>query len=158
MFFGDKDSVKKTILGIVILLSACGASTSNQPDPFHGIAVPPEPNVAANSTLLGVDSNNNGVRDDVERKIAIAYGANVGQFKAAIQSAKSDQEYLVANGDPIKSTSATSNAVIAGACITDKFNTEWLSGSKAINYLSPLTFNTPERMAAYRATVGAPTD
>lgn len=40
-------------------------------DPINGFAVPPEPNAALNdATLAGVDTNGNGVRDDVERKIA----------------------------------------------------------------------------------------
>jgi hypothetical protein len=155
----------------LLLLTACGngngasaQSQSTSPPPtapqvINGIAVPPEPDPVANTaTLLGVDSNNNGVRDDVERQIATKYGANATQYAAAIQVAKSDQTYLVANGDPTKSTAATSNAVISGACISESFNTEWLAGSKAIDYLSPLTFNTPERMAAYRATSAASTE
>ncbi|MBL0721816.1 MAG: hypothetical protein JJV88_04470 [Sulfurovum sp.] len=37
---------------------------------IHGHTLPPEPDpVINNSTLLGIDSNNNGVRDDVERWI-----------------------------------------------------------------------------------------
>lgn len=158
--------MKKTTILMAALLSACGGgsgasgqtqTTSQQT--INGIAVPPAPDpVANNATLLGVDSNSNGVRDDVERQVATMYGANANQYAAALQVARSDQAYLAANGDPVKSTAATSNAVIAGACIADKFNTEWLAGSKAIDYLSPLTFNTPERMAAYRATSAASTE
>jgi hypothetical protein len=38
---------------------------------INGIAVPPEPDMTENNaTLAGVDSNSNGVRDDVERLIA----------------------------------------------------------------------------------------
>lgn len=41
---------------------------------INGITVPPEPAPSINNaTLTGVDINNNGVRDDVERRIAIAY-------------------------------------------------------------------------------------
>ena len=41
---------------------------------IHGHRLPPEPDPAINnSTLLGVDSNNNGVRDDVERWIYTRY-------------------------------------------------------------------------------------
>jgi len=37
---------------------------------IHGHRLPPEPDTKVNnSTLLGIDSNNNGVRDDVERHI-----------------------------------------------------------------------------------------
>ena len=64
-----------------LILSACGGGggggstatmpTAQAPETINGIAVPPEPNPTTNNaTLAGVDSNNNGVRDDVERKIA----------------------------------------------------------------------------------------
>lgn len=163
--------MKITVILVVMLLSACGSgggasspqSQSTTPPPvsqliINGVAVPPEPDTIANATLLGVDSNHNGVRDDVERQIATTYGAKANQYTAAMQVAKFNQAYLEANGDPIKSTAATSNAAIAGACIADSFNPEWLAGSKAIDYISPLIFNTPERMAAYRATSAASTE
>lgn len=154
--------MNKSILILSTFLAACGGGASGTsvaaPDLFHGIAVPPEPNAVANSTLLGVDSNNNFVRDDVERLIVAKYGANANELDGAMRAAKSDQEYLVANGDPVKSTAATSNAVIVGACMSNKFTSEWLAASKAIDYLSPLTFNTPERISAYRATSAASTE
>jgi hypothetical protein len=41
---------------------------------IHGHVLPPEPDPAVNNaTLLGVDVNNNGVRDDVERWIYMTY-------------------------------------------------------------------------------------
>lgn len=44
---------------------------------INGITVPPEPAPSVNnSTLAGVDINNNGVRDDVEREIARKYAPN----------------------------------------------------------------------------------
>jgi len=61
---------------LLVLLSGCsqsdGYSTSEvaskeEPIVIHGYTLPPEPDpVINNSTLLGIDSNNNGVRDDVE--------------------------------------------------------------------------------------------
>jgi threonine dehydratase len=65
----------------LVLLTSCGGGggagstatmpTAQAPEMINGIAVPPEPNPTINNaTLAGVDSNNNGVRDDVERKIA----------------------------------------------------------------------------------------
>lgn len=149
----------KSILLMLAVIAGCSggssaqpSSTSQTPQVINGITVPPEPDPIANATLLGVDSNNNGVRDDVDRQIATLYGADTNRYAAALQSAKSDQEYLVANGDPMKSTTATINAGMAGACIAEQFNAYWLESTKAIDKISPLTFNTPERMAAYRAT------
>lgn len=85
-------------LGVVALLVACGGAGSDsdtslaskgdkktaqaivpgqwvgrapKPESKNGITVPPLPNAAANDvSLSGVDSNANGVRDDVERAVA----------------------------------------------------------------------------------------
>ena len=158
--------LKIIFTGILLLLAACGSSGSqsaSQPqssnNKINGISVPPEPDpVANNATLLGVDSNNNGVRDDVERQIATTYGANAGQYDGALRVAKSDQGFLTANGDPIKSTAATIAAATSGFCMYSKLGYDGIAAGKAINYLSPLTFNTPERMSAYRATTAASTE
>ena len=49
-------------------------STSTQPTIINGHTLPPEPDPIVNdSTLLGVDVNGNGVRDDVERWIYETY-------------------------------------------------------------------------------------
>lgn len=47
---------------------------------INGYKLPPEPDpILNNSTLLGIDVNNNGVRDDVERKIYFQYKRPVEQ-------------------------------------------------------------------------------
>ena len=69
----------KQILSLVAILVAMtfvngcsqsdGYSTSVDKDVevIHGYTLPPEPDpVLNNATILGIDSNNNGVRDDVE--------------------------------------------------------------------------------------------
>jgi hypothetical protein len=157
-------SVKRSVIVLSVLLVACGGGGGAPslsvvaPDPFHGIAVPPEPDAVANSTLLGVDSNNNMVRDDVERLIAMAYGSNAAQYDGALRIAKADQDFLVANGDPAKSTSATMAAATAGFCLYSRLANDGIAANKAIDSISPLTFNTPERMIAYRATSLASTE
>lgn len=48
---------------------------SKEVEVINGISVPPEPDKAANNaTVAGVDSNSNGVRDDIERMIAEKFG------------------------------------------------------------------------------------
>lgn len=78
---------KKWIQAIlfVLILSSCGemsdttdnlATNSNNAiaggtERINGIPVPPEPDpIANNATLVGIDTNGNGVRDDIERKLA----------------------------------------------------------------------------------------
>ena len=56
------------------LISDSNITASKMPEIVNGHTLPPEPDKALNnSTLLGIDVNNNGVRDDVERWIYITY-------------------------------------------------------------------------------------
>jgi len=62
----------------LFFLASCGGgggdsntTTAANTEVINGIAVPPEPDPEKNNaTVAGIDKNNNGVRDDVERKIA----------------------------------------------------------------------------------------
>ena len=61
---------------------------------INGYRLPPEPDPAVNNaTLLGVDSNANGVRDDVERKIYLNYDKEVTR-QMLMQSARVNQKML----------------------------------------------------------------
>ena len=63
------------------------------PEYINGILVPPEPAPTINnSTLAGVDSNANGVRDDVERIIAQKWPAS---FPKGMAAAKYLQQTVV---------------------------------------------------------------
>ncbi len=70
---------------------------------INGYKLPPEPDPAVNNaTLLGIDSNNNGVRDDVERyviqtykdeKIAVEIGFQVARaFNVVIENPENAKE------------------------------------------------------------------
>lgn len=96
-----------------LILSACGGGsgssatipTAQTTETINGIAVPPVPNPTANNaTLAGVDSNGNGVRDDVERKIA-SDASSQSQFNSQLLIAKEFQTILVStsiSNDDIK--------------------------------------------------------
>ncbi len=74
-------------LSTMIFMSGCSESDGNStstwtPDTevlvIQGHTLPPEPDPAINNaTLLGVDSNDNGVRDDVERWIYKTYDTHI---------------------------------------------------------------------------------
>lgn len=86
------------MLVLPILLSACGGaggSSTAKTEVVNGITVPTAPDPTLNAaTLAGVDSNNNGVRDDVERKVAVA-ATNQSEFDASMQKAKAYQNTLI---------------------------------------------------------------
>ena len=63
--------------------------------------LPPDPGEAGKATLEGIDSNQNGVRDDIERYIALTYtgDANRNVRKALEQDAKGFQMALLASSN-----------------------------------------------------------
>jgi len=71
---------------------------------INGISVPPEPGEQkSTATLSGVDSNNNGVRDDIERLIAEKYGEHEETYLAGIVQAQAiDRVYSSESDDAIE--------------------------------------------------------
>jgi len=116
---------------------------------INGHVLPPEPDKTLNgSTLLGVDSNNNGVRDDVERKIYF-------QYKRPIEQAYMMQQatwYPQILEDPV--AAATSKKLQK-----EMWNRSSCKGylrlqgikmqKKSANFMEEAYFNTRERMRAY---------
>ncbi|MBN2896561.1 MAG: hypothetical protein JXK05_11805 [Campylobacterales bacterium] len=120
----------------------------------NGHRLPPQPDEAQNnSTLLGIDSNNNGVRDDVERWIFSEYDHPVVQA-AAMQNAKVFQIILV---DPSKARQTKKVMENAHDCIVyyqlyaDNLNEELLIPENIEIYEEslPIILNTKERSRAY---------
>ncbi len=103
-----KQSVLKTIAFMVMSMMVVGCSqsdgnstseTATGVEMVNGHTLPPEPDPDVNNaTLLGVDSNNNGVRDDVERWIFKTYDEPIVQA-VAMQNARAFQIILA---DPSK--------------------------------------------------------
>ena len=93
-----------TLLSIT-MFSACSGEKQDTPQPsqntepvvINGHTLPPEPDPKINnSTLLGIDSNKNGVRDDVERKIYLQYDEEI-ERQYLMMSARKQQKRLEAN-------------------------------------------------------------
>ena len=59
----------------------------------NGITVAPHPGTLANQTLLGIDTNANGVRDEIERDLA-AYVTGKAEFDSAMKAAAEAQSWL----------------------------------------------------------------
>ena len=80
-------------------LTACDES-ANTLHAINGIQVPPDPGAAGKTTLAGINSNNNGIRDDVEIFIAKEYGKDKATYDKAFDFAQKAQllytkEYMV---------------------------------------------------------------
>lgn len=90
-------STRSWIVILLVLLSACSGGGDQQPmEQINGITVPPAPDVAANrATIAGVDSDRNGIRDDVDRMLATDFGKSPAFHEEAVSFARTEQAALL---------------------------------------------------------------
>ena len=145
------DEATKTIQGVSGSTTVPGTWTGRAPkmEVINGITVPPEPAPTINNaTLAGVDVNNNGVRDDVERMIART--ATQKEFNATIDYA-SRNNYAIANSASSKTRADALNMIKKISC----FDAQDINPEKyrRINgkSITSIIYNTPERMSALSA-------
>lgn len=121
---------------------------------INGHTLPPEPNPAINNaTLLGIDSNGNGVRDDVEIWIYTTYDKPI-EHAVFMQSARAYQIVIV---EPVMALDTMHYLDDVGACISyykrwaDKFDEELLIDRYRDfeKEIQSIQFNTSERFVAY---------
>jgi len=126
--------------------TSTGNITNTIPTVINGYTLPPEPDPTLNnSTLLGVDSNDNGVRDDVERKIIVKYKKPI-EIELMMSFAKVDQETLE------KPLSEALNLERKASRIGDCkmfLRYKGIKIKRAIKYSEDWTYNTKERAKKY---------
>ena len=131
------------------------------PEVVNGYRLPPEPNANGNdSTLLGIDVNGNGIRDDVERYIVKRYAADAKYPKTktaiALQYAWASQKVLAQ--PTIESKKHIDNALDCEFYWMSE-KTKDMSGFESVKYhllhkvisdttLRDKIFNTRERLEA----------
>ncbi len=126
------------------------------PEVINGHKLPPKPDETLNnSTLLGIDVNDNGVRDDVERWIYITYKDKHPIYvDIAMQAGRAWQKVLV---DPSKAKeiypivdAASSCEAYFAVCVKDseksKYNIGRISSSDIFIHV---VFNIKKRWDAY---------
>jgi hypothetical protein len=117
---------------------------------LNGVLVPPAPDLKANSTLVGVDSNGNGVRDDAERLLAAKFG-RMGNAEL-LDLARAYQVFistpLSATADLTKKFTAiqTKSKCLPSAILEAE--------SKAPLWVQASVLTTPERLKAYSDRAG----
>jgi len=135
-----------------------------EPTIIDGFLLPPEVDETLNnSTLLGIDANNNGVRDDVERWILldmeIRYGNSKAERAIALEKAKAYQMTLedpTNKDDKVLKAMDRANDCRAYYMYVKHKDQEAYGGEQNKN-LSDRMFNTKERLKtywAYDATLG----
>lgn len=137
----SSETVKPTTLPDKITLSAV-------PMILDPTQLPPEPGVDNNKTVAGIDSNNNGIRDDVERWIAQSYPTSAKMRAAAAQVVLSLQ-YKITN-KAITEEIAYQKGIIsinAVCCLVDSSAKTGVKDN--LNNIMSVHLNTRQRVNAY---------
>jgi uncharacterized protein YneR len=118
---------------------------------INGVRLPPEPNEEENNaTLVGVDSNDNGVRDDVERAIYVKYPTKIRQ-QVLMQTARADQ-LMLADPDGAKNAVKWHKVMTTKtiACKSYLFRTFDLDYHiESTEYITNAIYNTMDRVKRY---------
>lgn len=158
-----KNSKWLTILSIALILlialtiACCSGNGDGDPTPTATnppatntpvtINLPPDPGDAGKVTLQGIDSDSDGVRDDVQISIIERYPNDEEKQAALKQEAKALQEAVVA-GD-----SADTNTIIQAAKSiinsVDCMQVRMEDPLSEISFLEDKIINTSERSEAY---------
>lgn len=113
---------------------------------INGHKLPPEPDSKLNSaTLLGVDKNNNGVRDDVERKILTIYTKPV-QTELMLSQARAHQEML---NDPVGSAIASQKKIQKVGDCSMYLMDKGIYIAERVEFTEKAMYNTKARVKAY---------
>ena len=139
-----------TALFIVGCKYSSSGSSSTPPTAQEPPGLPPDPGPAGKATLAGVDSNDNGVRDDVERYIAINHQDSAKVRAALMQFTVVAQSRLLDATDTQKSIQHAIESGKAIECMV------YVTGSvqkeeDLYNELRPVILNTDARNKAYFA-------
>jgi hypothetical protein len=117
--------------------------------------LPPDPGNLGKVTLAGVDSNGNGVRDDVERYIAFTYPQSARQRASLTQFTIALQEEILGTGNDTLSRSNSEQVSNAVDCLnfTIMSSDADVVGVRTAYYiylsLRATILNTPDRAKAY---------
>jgi hypothetical protein len=132
-------------LFILISFSACGGTAPTLPS---GYTLPPMPDATANSaTIAGIDSNNNGVRDDVEIYIYTNYSTPEEQ-KVLIQYAKVKQNLIIDSYDQNKTIYDMNQLMKYTTCYFTIKNNDAVKISTETKQIMAQILNTKERYLA----------
>ncbi|QXE85546.1 hypothetical protein KP003_14290 [Geomonas nitrogeniifigens] len=118
----------------LVALSACssGGGNSSSPSPSQETA-----------TVAGVDTNRDGVRDDIERHISTAHPDSAKTRSALKQYAKGVQASFVNVSTASQATAQESQLLRAGACVAAA-----TGSAAAMAEIDALMANTPDRIKA----------
>lgn len=109
-------------------------------------SLPPDPGPAGLITLQGIDSDNDGVRDDVQRYIALTYPASVKTRMALTDIARSMQLVVLGSTD---SQQSVTNIIALGHAMECSIAIHGTSAKQLMSLLRAQLLNTEARTQAY---------
>ena len=119
-------------------------------------SLPPDPGPEGMATLLGIDSNQNGIRDDTERFIMQNYGDSERAREALFDYARVDQQWLsvATKADALQAVGKLHDAMdcvrfAMGDAMSSNGIDKWIQATREVELLK---FNTPERARASQRT------
>lgn len=142
------------ILALVVCgIAGCGSSGESSTTTSTTTVVPglpPDPGEAGKATLAGIDSDRDGVRDDIQRYIAITYPNSAKTRAALTQVTKVMQNELLDANNKEKSILHAEESDRAITCLV------YVAGSVSTERqlrlaLMPVALNTDARNKAYFA-------
>jgi hypothetical protein len=150
---------KKNLIVLVVFLASAvtgfqsiGAAqlhTNKELPIVNSIVPPPHPGSLANKTKVGVDTNHNGVRDEVEIYIFKKYSEDKEKLKIIMEFTKKKQALLSISLEDEAAKKYNLGADSA-FCLSKKLSVN-MSEAERINYdLSTQVFNTWERQAHFQ--------
>jgi len=118
------------------------------------IPLPPDPGRAGLTTLAGIDSNGNGVRDDIERYIALTYPQSAKTRAALTQMAAALESELLNASSPQLAVPDTLRWAYSADCLdyvmasSDADVAGLANAANALAALESQALNTPSRAQA----------
>ncbi|QPJ60770.1 MAG: hypothetical protein G3M70_02240 [Candidatus Nitronauta litoralis] len=79
---------------IIVTVTAPSGASDTEQVAYRILDLPPDPGEAGKATLLGIDSDNDGVRDDIQRYIELTYPESAKTRAALRQYAKAANDAL----------------------------------------------------------------
>ena len=135
------------LMVMLIFIGGCGGGSNDSTESSININLPPHPGDEGKSSLQGIDSDNDGVRDDVQIAISERYPNNKNKQNTLKQTAQALQKAIVyGNSSDSSMINQTTNLLMSAIeCLYEKVDNPLLE----IGFLEKEIINTSERNAAY---------
>lgn len=107
--------------------------------------IPPDPGEAGKTSLVGIDSDEDGLRDDIQRYIVLTYPDSQRTRLGATQYAKDLQEAILASNSQSRSKDAFRATIRSSACLAYVRDDD----ARLKRQLEAIAFNTEDRLNSY---------